>query len=86
MSADPDPEDLDSLDIVPQNPRVLKDIAEMVNRADRKPTKLFCICLYDEEREYFTSFINAGMKATEAVALLETIKLRLLRMVVPPEE
>lgn len=65
---------LDSLDITPENG--LRQALERVKK--EQPTKAFVILLWDDNYDYHTAFHNAGMKTSEAIALLEVMKRRLL--------
>ena len=64
----------DSLDVTPEN--ALRDA--LARAAKEEPDKAFVILLWDEGGKYETGFHNAGLKTSEAVALLEVMKSRLL--------
>lgn len=77
-------EPIDSLDVTPS--RVLEDALRNVSNDPEPANKALVILLKDEpDGEYLTQFYNAGMKCSEIVALLEVMKLRVLRQMVPHE-
>lgn len=63
-------------------PKMLEDVAKatICDDPSKEPTKMVVIALYDNNMDYKTALWNYGCSITEAVALLEVEKYRLLKM------
>jgi hypothetical protein len=77
MSAAEIPEGPDSLDITPE--RALTEA--LADCRKDPPDKAIIIKLWDEGGNYTTSFINAGMSASQVITLLEVMKARMVRSI-----
>ena len=56
----------------------LQDVLQDISDGEITATKCLVLLLDDRSGEYLTSWVNAGMKASEIVALCEFIKFRFL--------
>lgn len=66
----------DSLDVTPE--MACRDA--LARAQEQQPSKAFIVLLWDDEGKYDTSFHNAGLSLSQAVALLEIQKQRLIKL------
>ena len=73
----------DAADYTPE--RLLSEAVERVRADSNPPSKALLLLLWDDDNKYETQFFNAGLKNSEAVALLEVEKQRFLEMLLGEE-
>lgn len=78
----------DSLDATPEMAleEALKDVRGWRAKGEAEPEKALIVFLWDEDGRYDTQGINAGMRASEVVALLEVLKARWIEKMNQPAE
>lgn len=70
----------DAADFTPG--RMLTDVEKRIETefSDNPPSKAIVVLLWDDDDGYRTQFYNAGLKCSEALALLEVEKQKFLKM------
>ena len=66
----------DSLDVTPE--MACRDALARIQ--EQQPSKAFIVLLWDDDGKFDTGFHNAGLSLSQAVALLEVQKLRLIQL------